>query len=137
MKINSENQPYIILFDGLCNLCNDAVQFIIRYDKQNRFVLASLQSNVAQKLLDKIQVKSSLETMVLIKANKHYEKSDAVLEIAKNLSGLWPMAYAFQIIPRLLRDVLDNWVAKNRYTWIGNSKSCVSTCPELRARFLD
>jgi predicted DCC family thiol-disulfide oxidoreductase YuxK len=137
MKINTETQPYIVLFDGLCNLCKGAVQFIIRHDKKNKFVFASLQSEVAQKSLDKIQVKTSLETIVLIKGDKHFEKSDAVLEIAKNLSGLWPLVYVFKIIPRFLRDVLYKWVAKNRYTWFGKRNSCLSPSPELRARFLD
>jgi hypothetical protein len=137
MKINTETQPYIILFDGLCNLCNGAVQFIIRHDKKNKFVFASLQSDLAQKLIDKIQVKYSQESIVLIKGNKHFEKSDAALEIAKNLSGLWPMVYGFKILPRFLRDVLHNWVAKNRYPWFGKRNSCLSPSPELRARFLD
>jgi predicted DCC family thiol-disulfide oxidoreductase YuxK len=137
MKINTENQPYIVLFDGLCNLCNGSVQFIIRHDKKNKFVFASLQSEVAQKLLNEIHVKSSQESIVLIKGNKHFEKSDAALEIAKNLSGLWPMIYGSKIIPRILRDVLYNWVAKKRYTWFGKRESCLSPSPEFRARFLE
>ncbi len=137
MKINLENQPYIVIFDGLCNLCNGAVQFIIRHDKNNRFVFASLQSEVAKKLLNEIQVPSSLDTIVLIKGHKHFEKSDAVLEIAKNLSGLWPLVYVFKIIPRFLRDVLYNWVAKNRYTWFGKRNSCLSPSPEFIDKFLE
>ena len=137
MKIGTETQPYIVLFDGLCNLCNGAVQFIIRHDKKNRFVFASLQSEVAKKLLNEIQVPSSLDTIVLIKGHKHFEKSDAVLEIAKNLSGLWPMVYGFKIIPRILRDVLYKWVAKNRYTWFGKRESCVSPSAEISTKFLD
>ncbi len=136
MKIGTENQPYIVLFDGLCNLCNGAVQFIIRHDKKNKFVFASLQSDVAQKLLNEIHVKSSQESIVLIKGHKHFEKSDAVLEIAKNLSGLWPMVYGFTIIPRFLRDVLYKWVAKNRYTWFGKRESCLAPSPEL-STFID
>lgn len=136
MKINLENQPYIVIFDGLCNLCNGAVQFIIRHDTKNKFVFASLQSEVAQKLLNDIQVKSSQESIVLIKGLKHFEKSDAQLEIAKNLSGLWPMVYGFKIIPRFLRDVLYNWIAKNRYTWFGKRESCLAPSPEL-STFID
>jgi predicted DCC family thiol-disulfide oxidoreductase YuxK len=137
MKIKTETQHYIVIFDGLCNLCNGAVQFIIRHDKKNRFIFASLQSEVAKKLLNEIQVPSSLDTIVLIKGHKHFEKSDAVLEIAKNLSGLWPMVYGFKIIPRILRHALYNWVAKNRYTWFGKRESCLSPSQELRARFLE
>ncbi len=137
MKINTETQPYIVLFDGLCNLCNGSVQFIIRHDTKNKFVFASLQSEVAQKLLNEIHVKSSQESIILIKGLKHFEKSDAVLEIAKNLSGLWPMVYGFTIIPRFLRDVLYKWVAKNRYTWFGKQESCLSPSPEFRAKFLE
>ena len=136
MKINTATQPYIVLFDGLCNLCNGSVQFIIRHDKKNKFVFASLQSEVAQKLLNEIHVKYSQESIVLIKGNKHFEKSDAVLEIAKNLSGLWPMVYGLKIIPRFLRDVLYNWVAKNRYTWFGKRESCLAPSPEL-STFID
>ncbi len=137
MKIKTETQHYIVIFDGLCNLCNGAVQFIIRHDTKNKFVFASLQSEVAQKLVNEIQVKSSLESIVLIKGHKHFEKSDAVLEIAKNLSGLWPMVYGFKIIPRFLRDILYNWIAKNRYTWFGKRDSCASPSPELSAKFLE
>ncbi len=137
MKINTETQPYIVLFDGLCNLCNGSVQFIIRHDTKNKFVFASLQSEVAQKLLNEIHVKSSQESIILIKGLKHFEKSDAVLEIAKNLSGLWPMVYGFKIIPRFLRDILYNWIAKNRYTWFGKRDSCLIASPELSGKFLD
>jgi predicted DCC family thiol-disulfide oxidoreductase YuxK len=137
MKINTETQPYIVLFDGQCNLCNGAVQFIIRHDKKNRFVFASLQSEVVKKLLNEIQVPSSLETIVLIKGHKHFDKSDAVLEIAKNLSGFWPMVYGFKILPRFLRDVLYNWVAKNRYTWFGKRNSCLSPSPEFIDKLLE
>ena len=136
MKIKTETQHYIVIFDGLCNLCNGAVQFIIRHDTKNKFVFASLQSEVAQKLVNEIQVKSSLESIVLIKGHKHFEKSDAVLEIAKNLSGLWPMVYGFKIIPRFLRDILYNWIAKNRYTWFGKRESCLAPSPEL-STFID
>jgi predicted DCC family thiol-disulfide oxidoreductase YuxK len=137
MKINLENQPYIVIFDGLCNLCNGAVQFIIRHDKKNKFVFASLQSEVVQKLLNEIEVKYSLESIVLIKGDKHFVKSDAVLEIAKKLSGLWPMVYGLKIIPRFLRDILYNWVAKNRYTWFGKRESCLSPSPEFSDKFLE
>ena len=137
MKINLENQPYIVIFDGLCNLCNGAVQFIIRHDKKNRFVFASLQSEVAKKLLNEIQVPSSLETIVLIKGHKHFQKSDAVLEIAKKLFGLWLMVYGFKIIPRILRDALYNWVAKKRYTWFAKRDSCLSPSPEFIDKFLE
>jgi predicted DCC family thiol-disulfide oxidoreductase YuxK len=132
-----ETQPYIVLFDGLCNLCNRSVQFIIRHDKRNKFVFASLQSEVAQKLLSEIHVNASLETIVLIKGNKHFEKSDAVLEIAKNLSGVWPVLYVFKIIPRVARDIIYDSVAKRRYAWFGKHNSCISPSPEISVKFLD
>jgi predicted DCC family thiol-disulfide oxidoreductase YuxK len=100
-------------------------------------VFASLQSEVAQKLLNEIQVPSSLATIVLIHGYKHFEKSDAALEIAKKLSGLWPLVYGFKILPRFLRDVLYNWVAKNRYTWFGKRNSCLSPSPEFIDKFLE
>ncbi len=113
------------------------MQFIIRHDKKNKFKFASLQSEVAQKRLREIHFKNSLETIVLLKGKVHFEKSDAVLEIVRNLSGAWPLLYAFKIVPRFLRDTVYTYVANHRYGWFGKSDSCMVPSAEIRDKFLD
>ncbi len=127
----------IVLYDGVCLLCQQSVQFIIRHDKKNKFVFASLQSDAAQKLLGEIHIKNSLDTIVLLKGQLHFEKSDAVLEIVKNLSGAWPLFFAFKIVPRFLRDAVYTYVAKHRYGWFRKSDSCLVPSAEIRDKFLD
>ena len=126
----------IVLFDGVCYLCQHSVRFIIRNDKKNKFKFASLQSEFAQNRLSEIHFNNSLETIVLLKGTHQFEKSDAVLEIAKHLSGAWPLLYVFKIIPRFLRDGVYTFIAKNRYQWFGKSNSCLMPSPELREKFL-
>lgn len=126
----------IVLYDGVCHLCQRSVQFIIRHDKKNKFVFASLQLKIAQNRLCDIQFKNSLETIVLLKGTHHFEKSDAVLEIAKHLSGAWPLLYVFKIVPRFLRDAVYTYIAKHRYRWFGKSNACIMPSPELREKFL-
>ncbi|MBM3427589.1 MAG: thiol-disulfide oxidoreductase DCC family protein [Bacteroidetes bacterium] len=127
----------VVLYDGVCHLCNGAVQFIIRHDKKNKFVFTSLQSEVAQKRLREIHFKNSLNTIVLLKGTTHFEKSDAVLEIVKNLSGAWPLLYALKIVPRFLRDALYSIIARNRYRWFGKSEVCIVPSQEISHLFLD
>ena len=125
-----------MLYDGVCHLCQRSVQFIIRHDKKNKFKFASLQSEVAQKRLREIHFKNSLDTIVLLNGTAHFEKSDAVLEIAKHLSGAWPILYAFKIVPRFLRDAVYTYIAKHRYQWFGKSDVCMVPSPKLRHKFL-
>ncbi len=127
----------IVLYDGVCHLCQRSVQFIIRHDKKNKFEFASLQSEVAQKRLREIHFKNSLETIVLLKGKAHFEKSDAVLEIVRNLSYAWPLLYAFKIVPRFLRDTVYTYIANHRYGWFGKSDSCMVPSAEIRDKYLD
>ncbi len=126
----------IVLYDGVCHLCQRSVRFIIRHDKKNKFKFASLQSEIAQKRFSEIHFKNSLETIVLLKGTQHFEKSNAVLEIAKHLSGAWPLLYVFKFIPRLLRDAVYTYIAKHRYRWFGRSDSCLIPSEEMKAKFL-
>lgn len=130
------DQP-IVLFDGVCNLCNGAVQFIIRHDKKNIFMFASLQSEVGRKILEQYNFPlDELNSFILIENNKAYTRSTGALRIAKKLNGLWPLLYGFIIIPKLLRDGIYNWVGRNRYKWFGKKDACMIPTPELKTKFL-
>jgi predicted DCC family thiol-disulfide oxidoreductase YuxK len=133
--VNTEKN--IVLFDGICNLCNGAVQFIIRCDPTGKFQFASLQSPVAQQLLKDANVPNALETIILIRNRLVFERSDAALEIARGLSGAWSLLYGFKIVPRFLRDSVYDWIAKNRYRFFGKRNECMIPTPELKYRFID
>lgn len=127
----------IILFDGVCNLCSGAVQFILKRDHKKQFVFASLQSEVGQNLLLKHKVNTSLETIILLQNDKWFSQSTAALEIARQLSGGWPLLYAFIIIPRFIRDGIYDWISRNRYRFFGKKDACMIPSPEWKNRFLD
>lgn len=128
----------IIFFDGVCNLCNGAVQFIIARDYRNVFQFASLQSGFAkEKLAPYGIVPDQHQSIILLRDGKVYQQSSAALRIAKNLSWLWPLLYGFIIIPPFIRDALYRFVANNRYRWFGKRESCWLPDAALKSRFLD
>lgn len=128
----------VILFDGVCNLCNSSVQFIIRHDPRSRFHFAALQSDFGQSQLELHGFsKEQLLSVVLVINGKAYDKSRAALEIARRLSGLWPLMYGFMIIPAFIRDFFYNWISRNRYRWFGRQDECMIPTPELKARFIN
>lgn len=128
----------IVLFDGVCNFCNSAVQFIIKRDKKKRYVFGPLQSEHGRKLLAEYNLPvDKLSTFILIEDGKAYSKSEAALRIARHLTGLWPVLYPLIFLPAFLRDVLYNIIAKNRYKWFGKMNECMMPDAELRARFLN
>ncbi len=124
----------IILFDGVCNLCNGAVTFIIDRDPKGVFAFAPLQSDVAYDLIG--SAADRLESLVLVEGDTHYTESTAALRIARRLRGPWPLLYGLIIVPRALRDSVYRLVARNRYRWFGKRDSCRVPTPELRERFL-
>lgn len=127
----------IILFDGVCNLCNGSVTFVIKRDSKNRFKYAALQSEAGQALIQKHHIDTEkTDSIILIDNDKAYIKSTAALRIAKNLSGGWPLLYVFIIVPTFLRNWVYDWVARNRYTWFGKKESCMIPTPELKDKFL-
>lgn len=131
-----DSQP-ILLFDGVCNLCNGAVQFVIKNDKKQRFRFAALQSEAGASLLKTYGLPpDALDTFIVITKNKSLTRSTAALEVAKTIGGIWALAYVFIIIPKFIRDGIYNWVAKNRYRWFGKKDSCMIPTPELQERFL-
>lgn len=127
----------IILFDGVCNLCDSSVQFIIKRDPEGKFKFASLQSGIGQELLKKHGLKSTINSFVLIENGKVYVKSGAAIRICKQLYGLWKMSTVFLVIPPFIRDSLYGVIAKNRYKWFGKKESCLLPSPEWKNRFLD
>ena len=131
------NSQPIILFDGICNLCDGAVQFVIKHDPENQFLFASLQSEAGQRLLK--QYKLSVEnfnSFILIQDEKVYNKSTRALKVARQIKGVWSWLYIFIIIPAFIRDTVYTWIAQNRYKWFGKKEACMIPTPELKARFL-
>ena len=127
----------VILFDGVCNLCNHAVQFVIKNDPAKQFTFASLQSSFGEKiLLDNNLLANDLSSFLLIDNGRLYKKSGAALRVCKYLKGLWPLLYSFIIIPSFLRDSVYTWIAGNRYKWFGKQESCWVPTTELQERFL-
>ncbi|MEQ9009057.1 MAG: DCC1-like thiol-disulfide oxidoreductase family protein [Ekhidna sp.] len=130
-------QP-IILFDGVCNLCNSSVQFIIERDKKELFLFASLQSRYAKENLpDEFSDETALQSIILKEGDEIKSKSSAVLTITKSLSGLWPLFYVLIVIPKFVRDWVYDIIAKNRYQWFGKKDQCMIPSPELKNRFID
>ena len=130
-------QQPVILFDGVCNLCNASVNFVIDRDHDSLFKLAALQSGPGEELLQKYQLSSDyLESIVLIDDHGVWRNSTAALRIARRLSGAWRLMYAFIIVPRPLRDAVYGWIARNRYKWFGKKDSCRLPTPDIATRFL-
>jgi len=134
--MNTSEHP-ILLFDGVCNLCNSSVQFIVKRDKDATFRFASLQSEEAQELLDAFDDKpGDLSSVILVEDSKLYARSTAALRIARRLGDAWPLLYGFIIIPQPIRDGVYNWIARNRYRWFGKKDQCMIPSPDLKSRFL-
>ncbi|MDZ4716219.1 MAG: DCC1-like thiol-disulfide oxidoreductase family protein [Cytophagales bacterium] len=127
----------IILFDGVCNLCNGFVRFVLPRDRKEAFLFGSLQSVRVREMLRNYSYSSdSLSTVVLLEQNQLYTRSTAVLRIARKLGGGWPLFYGFIIIPRFLRDGLYDLLARNRYRLFGQREICMVPTPEWKARFI-
>ncbi|MCE9667303.1 thiol-disulfide oxidoreductase DCC family protein [Myxococcus stipitatus] len=136
--VNTKPADAVVLFDGVCNLCNGAVNFIIDRDPASSFRFAALQSDQAAALLAPLGRVPEVEpqSFILVEGGKVYERSTAALRIARRLRGGWKLFYAFMLVPRPLRDAVYRLVARNRYRMFGKAESCRMPTPELRARFL-
>lgn len=128
----------IILFDGVCNLCNASVQYVIERDRKDVFRFAALQSDIGAKILKHIGADAKYtDSIVLYEPGVAYHyKSSAALEIAKDLGGIFSISTIFKIIPNGLRNMIYDYVAKNRYKWYGKQDKCWIPTPELQAKFL-
>ncbi|NUY79962.1 thiol-disulfide oxidoreductase DCC family protein [Flavobacterium sp. MAH-1] len=129
----------IILFDGVCNLCDSFVQFVIKRDKKDEFRFVPLQSELGEKILEHIGIdREHIDSMVLYEPGvAYFYKSSAAIEIAKSLGGLMSLSVSFKLIPNFLRNKIYDYVAKNRYKWYGKKDSCMIPTPELKAKFLE
>lgn len=129
----------LLLFDGVCNLCNDTVQFCINNDPNGNIYYASLQSTIGQAFLKKHQLDTkNFSSVILIEGNQYYTQSDAPLRLTKYFKHpLWRLVNVFFIVPKFIRDAVYDFFAKNRYKWFGQKDACMLPTPELRGRFLD
>ncbi|WP_378998754.1 thiol-disulfide oxidoreductase DCC family protein [Metabacillus niabensis] len=136
LTMDKEKQP-IILFDGVCHFCNQAVQFIIRHDKKEQTVFAALQSPIGQKLLLQYELPTDeFDSFIFIHNGKVYQKSQAALQLCLLFGGGWRLLYLFIIIPRPIRDAIYHYIAKNRYKWFGKADQCMLPTAKVRRRFL-
>lgn len=134
-KIPANKQ--LILFDGVCNFCDQTVQKIIKADAKNIFVFASLQSPFGQEILQYLGIRKTTDSIVLYRPGfAYYTESDAVLNISKQLGGIYPLLQIGRIFPKKLRDVMYRSFAKNRYKWFGKKDECPLPSPEIRQKFL-
>lgn len=130
-----DDHTYILLFDGVCNLCNGIVKFIIKRDPAKKIRFAALQSDVGKALLEKSGL-GDMQTLVLIHGDKYYIKSSAALHVLKELGGIWKICYALIIIPRPIRDLVYDVVSKTRYRVFGRRNTCMVPAPGVRDRFI-
>ncbi|MCS6795646.1 MAG: thiol-disulfide oxidoreductase DCC family protein [Raineya sp.] len=127
----------VVLFDGVCNLCEGVVKFLIQRDKKDVFRFASLQSEIGQTLLQKFHLPTqNYDSFVLIVGEKAYLRSSAALKICEFLGGFWQVLAVFWLIPKPLRDAVYDFVAKNRYKWLGKKNECMIPSPEIKNKFL-
>lgn len=134
---NRSQAPHsVVLFDGYCNLCSGAVVFILKRERGDHFRFASLQSSYAVGLLDELGIaEEAPDSIILVEGDRYYSRSAAALRIAKRLRGLWPLLYAFVIVPRFIRDPIYDWIARNRYRWFGKRKTCFMPAREVGYKF--
>jgi predicted DCC family thiol-disulfide oxidoreductase YuxK len=132
-----EKAHAVVLFDGVCNLCNGIVNFLIDRDAAGYFRFGALQSEAARPLLERCGLTSDfLGGIVLVEDGECFTRSTAVLRVLKRLGGFWPLLYGFILVPRPLRDVAYDWFIQRRYRWFGKRDSCRLPTPELKDRFL-
>jgi predicted DCC family thiol-disulfide oxidoreductase YuxK len=129
--------PVVVLFDGVCSLCNGFVDFAIARDPRGRLRFGALQSEAGQRALREAGVDAPpLSTLVVLEGGKAHVRSDAALRALSHLRFPWPLLFAAVVVPRPLRDALYDFVAARRYRWFGRSEACRLPSPEERSRFL-
>ena len=137
MSISKENSK-VILFDGVCNLCNNSVKFIIKNDKRNIFKFAPLQGKYGIKIQNRYNINTTeINSIILIDGEKTYTKSSAALRIAKDLRAPFFLFFVFIIVPVFIRNFIYDLIAKNRYKWFGKMESCMIPSNELKSKFFD
>jgi predicted DCC family thiol-disulfide oxidoreductase YuxK len=135
--VDDLDQP-VLLFDGVCNLCNGFVRFVVRFDSAGRYLFAPLQSDVGRELLDRLDMPTeSIETVVLVDEESVSTKSTAALRVLRELDGPWPLLSPLVVLPTGLRDRVYDLVATHRYRVFGRTDECQVPDPEIRERFLE
>lgn len=135
--MRTQDKYDIILFDGVCNLCNNAVDFVIRRDQNDRFKFGALQDPATKSILKKYKINQNyIDSIILVRGDLVFYKSKAALEIAKKLGGMWPFLYVFNVLPSFLLDPVYDWIAKNRYKWFGKKETCRIPTPKEKGKFL-
>lgn len=134
---SSSLQHPIVIFDGVCNLCNASIDFIIRHDQAGIFRVTANQHETGQRILEEQGVDpKEIDTVFLYEEGQLYRRSTAALRIARKLGFPWSLMYAFIIVPAPIRDAVYKVVAANRYRWFGKKETCRLPTPEERARFV-
>lgn len=136
--LNLPDNKKIILFDGVCNLCDAAVQFVIEHDKKDHFRFVALQSELGQQILKHIGINTAnIDSVILYEPSiAYYYKSAAALEIARSLGGIFHFGTVFKLIPTGIRNQLYDYIAKNRYKWYGKKENCLVPTAENKSKFL-
>ena len=137
MIVSVADRP-VLFFDGVCNLCNSSVQFIIRRDKKKVFLFASLQSDLGKEAMQNAQKQenSTPDSVILYYNGKYFVRSDAALHVFKLLGGIWSLLFAGMVLPRFLRDGIYDFISRSRYKWFGKRNECMIPTPDLVDRFL-
>lgn len=136
--VNTATEKPLLIFDGVCNLCNAWVDFVIRHDPQARIKFAASSSNIAKKYLHKSDNGDIFQnTVLLIDQGKQYERSDAVLKLIPHLGGIFWLLLPGYLLPRFIRNGIYDFIARNRYSWFGKRTQCRIPGPADRERFLD
>lgn len=135
--VSESSEHPLVLFDGDCNLCHRSVQFLLQRDRVGRFRFASLQSQAGRDAIAAVAQGDLPDSIMLIRGGKLTVKSTAALAIARGLRFPWPLVSVFWLVPYPLRNLVYDWVARNRIRWFGKREECWVPTPELRARFLD
>lgn len=133
-----KSPPDIILFDGVCNLCSGAAQFVLKRDREKSFQFASLQSPFGQNQLTRFNLSTNeFHSILLIRGDQFFQRSDAALEISRKLGYAWPLLYGLKIIPHFIRDGIYNWISNNRYRMFGKKIECWIPNADLKDRFIE
>ncbi len=135
---NVPKHKKLILFDGVCNLCNSSVQYVIKHDKKNIFMFAALQSEVGKELIEHFNIDTKKTDSILLYTPEDSlaTKSTAALKIAKHLGFPQSLITVFFIVPPFIRNWVYDYIAKNRYKWYGKKDACMIPTPELKSKFL-
>lgn len=135
-KERNASSPPVLLYDGVCKLCNGSMNFIVRRDRKKRLKLAPLQSDFGRRVLTSHEMQSEpMDSILLLEGSRLTTKSTAMIRASKYLDGLWPLCMIFLIIPRFVRDFIYDLIARNRYRWFGKYDACLLPDPEREDRY--